>query len=114
VRKYAIVREPLEGVKKVMIYECADGVYLFKFRGVHEDSAGFADEWYSFVEDAEEDAARYGVAENEWVHIDDPMPNCQHDIITPVRIKGRNEGKPQWGHYEKLVNGEWVDFIPIE
>ena len=109
-RKYAILTMPIEDVKKVMIYDCFDGVYLFLFRDTHNDGAGFADEWYASLEEAENYAVKYGISENDWIYIDDPMPDCQHDIITPVRIKGRNIGKPQWGSFEKLIDGVWVDF----
>jgi len=38
----------------------------------------------------------------DWISINEPIADCQHDIISPVRIKGRELGKPQMGNYEKL------------
>ncbi len=37
---------------------------------------------------------------------------CQHDAFLPIRVKGRNTGKPQWGKLEILEDGEWVDYEP--
>lgn len=35
-----------------------------------------------------------------WIDIDDPIPYCQHDAFLPIRAKGRNIGKTEWGKYE--------------
>jgi len=53
------------------------------------------------------------LTEGEWLFkIDDPLPYCQHDCILPIRVKGRQTGNPQWGNYEILSNGNWVDYKP--
>ncbi len=39
----------------------------------------------------------------------DPLPDCQHDAFLPIRVKGRDIGKPQWGQFEILKDGQWVD-----
>lgn len=47
-----------------------------------------------------------------WIDIDDPLPFCQQDAFFPVRVKGRDTGKPEWGRFETLKDGEWVEFRP--
>ena len=42
----------------------------------------------------------------------DPPPGGQHDSFLPVRVKGRDAGKPEWGKYEILRDGEWVEYRP--
>ena len=44
--------------------------------------------------------------------MDDPLPCCQQDAFLPVRVKGRNIGKPEWGKYEVLQDGEWIEYNP--
>ena len=44
-----------------------------------------------------------------WHEIPDPLPDCQHDCILPVRVKGRDKGAPEWGQYEILKNGVWEE-----
>ena len=44
-----------EGVKRLMIHETEDGVYLFGFNRV-ADSGSLWDEWYETVADAKEAA----------------------------------------------------------
>ena len=40
--------------------------------------------------------------------IPDPEPGCQEDWIAPVRVRGRAEGRPEWGVFERYENGAWV------
>jgi len=52
----------------------------------------------------------YGIQHSDWIQINDPLPNCQHDFIRPVRVPGREKGNPQWGSLEELRDGKWVPF----
>ena len=52
------------------------------------------------------------IDERGWIDIEDPLPDCQHDALIPIRIKGRNIGKPEWGKLETLKNGEWIEYFP--
>jgi biofilm protein TabA len=111
-RKVAEVQNDHPEIKQVMIYECPDGVYVFPFATL-EDGSAVSDEYYQSVEEADAECTkRYGISDKDWKYIDDPLEHCQHDWIKPVRIKGRNVGKPEWGHFEILENGIWKDFIP--
>lgn len=105
-RKYAILKIPVNNIKKIMIYECDEGVYVFKFDTIN-DAPSIGDNWFDNLEDAEELCkTKYNIKDEEWIIVNDPTEYCQHDIIIPVRIKGRNNGKPQWGAYEKLIDGK--------
>ncbi|MDJ1505411.1 hypothetical protein [Xanthocytophaga agilis] len=101
-------------IKRVMVYRDEDGFYLF-FYDKAEDCSSFEDRYYSTIEDIYDFCEQqYNIKEKGWQDIADPEPDCQHDWITPVRIKDRIIGKPQWGRYEKLVNGVWVDIKEMD
>ena len=36
-----------------------------------------------------------------------------YDAFIPIRVKGRDIGKPEWGKYEILNEGKWVEYKPI-
>ena len=117
-RKYAILREPLpmndygDFLVKIMIHTIKNqGVYVYLYTAVDEYGQGCADYWFEDLEDAEEYALSCGVKPGDWVLIDDPLPDCQHDTIHPIRVKGRNIGKPIWGEFEIFNGTEWVDFV---
>ena len=57
------------------------------------------------LEDWEEELDEQG-----WIEIEDPLPECQHDVFLPIRIKGRESGNPQWGQFEILEDGEWKEY----
>ena len=112
-RKYACLREPLkfnehDEVFKIMLFETAEGIYLFEYDSpeaiqssgdrLYESLADLYDEWNELLDD------------NGWIALEDPLPGCQHDAFIPLRVKGRLTGDPQWGRYETLKDGEWVDY----
>ncbi|MDR2529880.1 MAG: hypothetical protein LBD04_12835 [Synergistaceae bacterium] len=113
-RKIAFVSaENAEGIKKVMIYEDNHGVYIFGYNTVYDRNCVF-DEWYEALSDAEECCADvYGVQADDWIFIADPLEYCNLDYIMPVRIKGRNVGKPRFDCWEVLQDGEWRSFQPL-
>jgi len=90
-----------------MLYDLEDGCYLFLY-DQEKDSSSTHDYLQDSIATAKEMARLdFGVEENEWSEIPDPLPSCQHDWISPVRVTGRLEGKPKWGVYEVLQDGEW-------
>ncbi|MCR5887512.1 hypothetical protein LRS06_06890 [Hymenobacter sp. J193] len=102
-------------VVRLMIHDDAEsGVYLFAYNTL-KDASSVSDEWFETVAMAEEAAEeKYKVASNSWNPLPDLHEHCQSDWIEPVRVKGRVEGQPQWGHFEKLVNNKWVDLLPTK
>ena len=54
----------------------------------------------------------YETEEGFYLYTYDPLPFCQHDAFIPVRVKGRNVGKPEWGKFEVLQDGEWIEYNP--
>ena len=111
-RKIATVKNDHPTIKQVMIYETEDGVYVFPFASL-EDGSGIGDEWYQSLNEADAMCeSEYGINGNDWKYIDDPLEDCQDDWIAPVRIKGRDIGKPEWGNFERLEDGVWKDFVP--
>ena len=93
-----------------MLFVSSEGVYLYLYN-VTNDVPSFADYYFDAIDEAEEICFKdYNIKRSDWININEPEAYCQHDIISPVRIKGRELGKPQWGKFEKLVNGKWVDY----
>ena len=93
--------------KRAMIYSSSDGVFLFLY-DKNEDSSANEDYWFEEIDDAMSKCKNeYNIALNAWEEIDDPCEFCQHDWINPVRVLGKIDGKPQWGSFEKLIDGEW-------
>jgi hypothetical protein len=98
-------------VLQVILYQCPDGIYLFYCSSV-DDGFAMGDEWYEDLESAESVCLNeYGINSDDWEIIPEPLEYCQHDWIEPVRVIGRDRGKPQWGCLEKLIDGLWK---PIE
>lgn len=111
-RKVANITAPVDDIVRLMIYDCEDGTYLFGYKKL-EDCGGEWDQMYSSVEMCIDSCeSNYGVKAEDWFNISDPEPYCQHDWINPVRVKGREIGKPQFGTLERLINGRWVEFNP--
>jgi hypothetical protein len=107
-RRVALVpRFNPQDVKRVILHEADDGVYLYLLRSIH-DAGSFADEWYASVEDAEAICESFGIDKGMWQEVPDAEPGCQDDWIAPVRIKGREQGRPHWEVLERLVGGHWV------
>lgn len=113
-RMYGFLKNPSaanqqELVYKVMLYETQrQGTFAYLYTSPEALFCSY-DYHYSSLEDALEDWE--GEVER-WVELGDPLPDCQHDCPLPVRVKGRDQGAPQWGQYEILENGEWKDFTP--
>jgi len=108
-RIIAEVKKINSPIKRLMIYESNEGVYLFGFDTI-EDSHSNWDEWYETIDEAKEECNdRYGIEFTNWTEIPDPMEDCQHDWINPVRVKGRNMGTLDWTTFEKLNCGKWIE-----
>ena len=116
-RKYANLKEPLKRdgdncVFKVMLYESKEGIYLFEYDSPDAFQCS-SDRIYDSLKDLYEDWNDL-IDEKGWIEIDDPLPDCQHDTFIPIRVKGRNTGKPEWGRFETLKNGRWVEYKPAK
>lgn len=114
-RKYAYLKEALKCsdqdlVYKIMFYEAKEGVYLFEYFSMDAVQCS-ADIFYDSLDDIYE-VWNNLIDDRGWIDIDDPLPDCQHDAFIPIRIKGRDTGKPEWGKLETLKDGKWVDYIP--
>ena len=107
-RKVAFI-EIDDECRKVMIHETSDGVFLFGYDCL-QDASAKSDNWFSTVSDAEQycqDA--YNLSSSDWINIADPMKDCQQDFIIPTRVKANVIGKPIYGTFESLKNGEWIE-----
>ncbi len=112
-RKVATTRHHPD-IRQVILYQCANGVYLFPCTSL-DDGFANGDQWYEDLESAESFClSEYGILSEDWRIIPDPLEHCQQDWIEPVRVIGRDKGKPQWGRFEKLVGGVWQEIELIE
>lgn len=108
-RKIVNLTEPKNGIVRLMIYNNENETYLFGYKKF-EDCGSEFDEWFESENDALESCkTEYAIEITDWKEIANPELNCQHDWINPVRVKGRENGKPEFGKFEKLVNGEWIE-----
>ncbi len=115
-RKYAFLKNPMKCNKsdyiyKIMLYQTKnEGVFLFQYCSIDAIQCSF-DQYYNDLEDIYDDW-NDEIDERGWIDINDPLPFCQHDAFIPIRVKGRDIGKPEWGKLETLVDGEWVEYKP--
>ncbi|MBQ6594448.1 MAG: hypothetical protein IJH78_02170 [Clostridia bacterium] len=112
-RKYAHLRKPLAReanafVHRIMLYGAEDGFFLFEYCGEDAVMCSF-DRWYASLEELHEDWDDL-IDDRGWIEIDDPLPGCQHDAFIPLRVRGRDTGHPQWGEFETLRDGKWVEY----
>jgi biofilm protein TabA len=98
-----------DSIKKVMLYDCSDGVYVFGYDCL-QDTSSISDYLQDTVEDAEGFCKEeYNIMSSNWILIDDPLDNCQHDFILPTKVKGKENDNPEWGQFQTLVDNRWVD-----
>lgn len=115
-RKYAYLKEPLMQedrlIYKVMMYEAEEGIYLFAYD--RPDAVQCCSDllYVSMEELLEEWNER--IDDRGWTEIEDPLPDSQADAFIPLRVKGRTAERPEWGRYETLKDGVWVDYDPNE
>ena len=114
-RKYAYLKEPLRRgdgacIYKIMLYQAEEGVYLFEYDSP-EAVLSSADRLYDSPHELAEDWDEL-LDERGWIELGDPLPDCQHDAFLPVRVKGREIGRPEWGKYELLRDGKWEEYSP--
>ena len=113
-RMYGFLKDPYmcnkkDTVYKVMLHEI-EGVGVYAYMYTHKNAMFSSfDSFYETLEDALGDWEEE-LDEQGWIEIDDPLPGCQHDAFLPIRVKGRDSGKPQWGQFEILEDGEWKDY----
>ena len=116
-RKFAILREPLRDgecgeIVKIMLCEAEEGWYLFEYSGPDAVLCS-ADRCYASLAELLEDWDPL-IDERGWIQLEDALPGCQQDAFLPLRVKGRESGRPQWGKWETLRGGKWVEYRPEE
>ena len=113
---YARLKEPHKcdggvSVYKVMLYENDEGVYLFEYASPEAIQCS-SDRFYDSLEDLYDDWNDL-VDERGWIELEDPLPDCQQDAFIPLRVKGREIGKPDWERCETLIDGKWFPYKPV-
>ena len=95
--------------QKVMVFEDVEGTWVFLY-DTRESVFCAEDLFYEDLDSALEEW-NDKIDTEGWHEIPDPLPDCQHDSILPIRVKGRDKGAPQWGSYEILKDDVWEDFM---
>lgn len=99
-----------DNTRKLMIYESSTGAYVFGYNSMQDKPADW-DQWFTDSEDANHFCIEnYDVDDTNWITIADPLENCQHDLIVPTKIKGKEQANPKWTHFLRLSNNKWVDY----
>lgn len=113
-RKYILLKDDKNPIKKLMIYQLnTDETYLFLY-DTEFDKGAVGDFWFETIDEAEKYCINeFNINTNNWIFINDPIAYCQHDMIRPIRTKGRDIGKPIWGEFEILENGIWKEYKDI-
>ena len=116
-RRYAYLRKPEESgngnlIYKVMVYGTEEGFYLFEYNSL-DAVLSSGDRLYESSDELYEEWNRL-TDERGWIDMDDPLPGCQHDGFIPLRVRGRDTGNPQWGVFETLVDGKWIEFDALQ
>ncbi len=90
------------GVLRLMLYTEPGGTYVFHYE-CQEDGPCTFDSWFESPQEAEEYCLEeFAVEVIDWTEIPDPEPGCQHDWISPTRVKRDDDGNPLWGHFEHV------------
>ena len=110
-RRVALVPKPEPEVERVILYDGGDGSFLFLSKST-DDAGCFADEWYKWGPEATMSCRkRFGIEDAMWKDVPGSGTRYQEDWIAPVRVRGRVEGKPEWGVLERRVNGRWITIV---
>ena len=112
-RKYAYLKAPHKdssglSICKIMLYAADEGFYLFGYPGP-DDVLCSSDSLYDTLEDLYADWNDL-IDDKGWIDMEDPLPGCQHDAFIPLRVRGRDAGRPEWGRYETLKDGKWIPY----
>jgi hypothetical protein len=79
-RKVAFIEGPGR-VRKVMLYECSEGVYVFCCDCL-QDASSISDQLLDTIKGVEDFCAdKYNIQIDHWISIPDPLDGCQHDFI---------------------------------
>ena len=110
-RRVIYIQNPTDDIVCLMIFKSDDGVYVFGFDDLADTSA----KWDNLFQDLEEALEfcqeTYNADNDNWINIEDPQINCQHDWIEKTRIIGKAKGEPQWGQFEQFTNGRWTEIL---
>ncbi len=78
-RKHAVLKESADDIKRLMLFACENGVYLYLFDSF-EDVAACDDIWFDTLYDAQEYCkAEYGVHEPDWEEVSELSGFCFND-----------------------------------
>ena len=117
-RMYGFLREPYMCNKKDTVYKvmlhAIEGLGVYAYIYTHRDA--MFSSFDCFYESLDEALTEWEIELDEqgWIEIEDPLPECQHDAFMPIRVKGRDGGKPQWRQFEILEDGVWKDYLEPE
>lgn len=112
-RMYAYLKNPVPAndkfyIYKIMIHEMKNETLVYKYTSPDAVFCSY-DAWYPDKDSAVSDWQEL-IDDSGWIMLEDPLPDCQCDAFLPIRVKGRNVNKPQWGQFEILEDGVWKEY----
>ena len=48
--------------------------------------------------------------QDDWIILDELLPNCFPSVVAPIRFKYSDNGKLIKNEYETLVDNKWIDY----
>jgi len=88
-----------------MLYESSEGIYLFGYDRLNDTSCVW-DLHYDSVKDGLEYCNEtFDIADEDWITISDPEPDCQHDFILPTK---KADSKSAY-RYQSFISGMWIE-----
>lgn len=87
-RRYAFIKDSNinTNIKKVMIYECYEWIYVFVYDTIEDKSCNW-DYWFEITEEALLFCKEsFWITDEDWINIEDPKDWCYHDIIENKKI----------------------------
>jgi len=113
-RKVIYLQNPTQDILRLMIYMSEEGVYVFGYDDLADNSSKCDNLFNDIAEALEFCQDNYNLGNENWISIEEPYLNCQHDWIGRVKVKDKESGKPKWGQFEQLINGHWTDISKTE
>jgi hypothetical protein len=80
------------------------------YQAEDEDGPSMSATAYPTVEDALAELEDLEITGLQWQEYPDQLPGCQDDWLGPVRIYRDESGAKVFHRWQRLVEGEWVEF----
>ena len=89
-RKHCAFKKPIGEIRRLMLFACENGVYLYLFDSF-EDVESCEDIWFDTLYDAQDYCDKnYGVSESDWEEIEESVGFCFNDEEPTIKKTSRH------------------------